>query len=143
MAFEDTMRKLREFDINDLDFDNVGTWPLPIKIFIWAALLGGVLAAGYYYHIEDLQLQLAQAALLSGAASAAASGGGSPIAPPPAAAAAPTAPRMRLPAQPRRRRRQIAPINPNDSSNAVLLGMSFLKRLELTQRGNTLTLRLP
>jgi type IV pilus assembly protein PilO len=54
------MRKLREFDINDLDFDNVGTWPLPIKIFIWAALLGGVLAAGYYYHIEDLQLQLAQ-----------------------------------------------------------------------------------
>ena len=60
MAFEDTMRKLREFDINDLDFDNVGTWPLPIKIFIWAALLGGVLAAGYYYHIEDLQLQLAQ-----------------------------------------------------------------------------------
>ena len=60
MAFEDTMRKLREFDINDLDFDNVGTWPLHIKIFIWAALLGGVLYAGYYYHIEDLQLQLAQ-----------------------------------------------------------------------------------
>lgn len=60
MAFEDTLRTLREFDINDLDFDNVGTWPLPIKIFIWVALLGGVLAAGYYYHIEDLQLQLAK-----------------------------------------------------------------------------------
>ena len=59
MAFEDTLRSLREFDINDLDFDNVGTWPLPIKLFIWLVLVAGVLAAGYYYHIEDLQLQLA------------------------------------------------------------------------------------
>lgn len=60
MAFEDTMRALREFDINDLDFDNVGTWPLPIKLFIWVALLAAVLVAGYYYHIEDLQKQLAK-----------------------------------------------------------------------------------
>jgi type IV pilus assembly protein PilO len=60
MAFEDTMRSLREFDINDLDFDNVGAWPVAIKLFIWAALLAAVLAAGYYYHIEDLQISLAK-----------------------------------------------------------------------------------
>jgi type IV pilus assembly protein PilO len=60
MAFEDTMRSLREFDINNLDFDNVGNWPLPIKLLIWAVLLVAVLAAGYYYHIQDLQLQLAK-----------------------------------------------------------------------------------
>ena len=59
MAFEDTMRSLREFDINSLDFDNVGSWPMPVKLFIWIALLLAVLAAGYYYHIEDLQIQLA------------------------------------------------------------------------------------
>ena len=58
MAFEDTMRSLREFDVNDLDFESVGSWPLPIKMFIWILVLGGVLAFGYYYHIEDLQLQL-------------------------------------------------------------------------------------
>ena len=58
MAFEDTMRSLREFDVNDLDFDSVGSWPLPIKMFIWVVVLGGVLAFGYYYHIEDLQIQL-------------------------------------------------------------------------------------
>ena len=58
MAFENTMRSLREFDINDLDFDTVGSWPLPIKMFIWIVVLGGVLAFGYYYHIEDLQIQL-------------------------------------------------------------------------------------
>lgn len=58
MAFEDTMRSLREFDVNDLDFDTVGSWPLPIRMFIWIVVLGGVLAFGYYYHIEDLQIQL-------------------------------------------------------------------------------------
>ena len=60
MAFEDTMRSLREFDINDLDFDNVGSWPVPVKLVIWSVLFIGVLAAGYYYHIKDLQTQLAK-----------------------------------------------------------------------------------
>ncbi len=60
MAFEDTMRSLREFNINELDFDNVGSWPLPVKLVIWAILFIGVLTAGYYYHVKDLQTQLAQ-----------------------------------------------------------------------------------
>ncbi|KAA1189738.1 type 4a pilus biogenesis protein PilO [Pseudohalioglobus sediminis] len=58
MAFEDTMRSLREFDINDLDFENVGSWPFPIKLLIWVVILVGTLAFGYYYHIEDLQVRL-------------------------------------------------------------------------------------
>lgn len=61
MAFEDTMRSLREFDVNDLDFDNVGSWPPAIKGLIWAGLVIVVLVAGYYYHIEDMQLELANA----------------------------------------------------------------------------------
>ena len=60
MAFEDTMRSLREFDINDLDFDNVGAWPAAIKWFIYLAIVVGVMVAGYYYHIEELQLNLAK-----------------------------------------------------------------------------------
>lgn len=36
-----------------------------------------------------------------------------------------------------------ASINPAMPGDQVLLGMSFLKQLELTQRGNTLTLRQP
>jgi type IV pilus assembly protein PilO len=60
VAFEDTMRSLREFDVNSLDFDNVGSWPVPVKLFIWSVLLIAVLAAGYYYHIEDMQIQLAK-----------------------------------------------------------------------------------
>ncbi len=58
MAVEDTMRSLREFNVNDLDFDNVGAWPTPVKVIIWVVLLVAVLVAGYYYHIEDLQKSL-------------------------------------------------------------------------------------
>ena len=39
MAFEDTMRSLREFDVNDLDFENVGSWPTAVKVVIWMLLL--------------------------------------------------------------------------------------------------------
>jgi len=60
MALEDTMRSLREFDLADLNLDNVGSWPLPIKIVVWAILLIAVLVGGYYYHIEDLQKKLAE-----------------------------------------------------------------------------------
>ena len=61
MALENTMRSLREFDLSDLDLDNVGSWPLAIKVIVWALLLILVLVGGYYYHIEDLQLKLAEA----------------------------------------------------------------------------------
>ena len=58
MALEDTMRSLREFNLADLNFENVGSWPAPIKVLVWVALLVAVLVAGYYYHIKDLQLGL-------------------------------------------------------------------------------------
>lgn len=59
MAMEDTLRSLREFDVNDLDFENIGSWPFPVKLFVWVAILVAVLGLGYKYHIEGLQLQLA------------------------------------------------------------------------------------
>lgn len=61
MAFEDTLRSVREFDFGNLDFDNVGSWPPAIKIFVRVLLLALILVAGYYYHVEDLQLTLAAA----------------------------------------------------------------------------------
>jgi type IV pilus assembly protein PilO len=61
MALEDTLRSLREFNLSDLDFDNVGSWPVAVKLLIWALLLIAVLTGGYYYHIKNLQQQLATA----------------------------------------------------------------------------------
>jgi len=60
MAMEDTLRSLREFDITDLDFDNIGNWPGPVKIILCLLILIGATVGGYYYHIEELQLQLAK-----------------------------------------------------------------------------------
>ena len=58
MALEDTMRSMREFELSDLDFENVGSWPAPVKVIIWVAALALVLVGGYYYHIKDMQLEL-------------------------------------------------------------------------------------
>lgn len=58
MAMQDFLQELKEFDVNDLDFEAVGVWPTPVKIIIWAVVFGAVLALGYVYDISDLRLQL-------------------------------------------------------------------------------------
>ncbi|QIB65845.1 type IV pilus inner membrane component PilO [Kineobactrum salinum] len=58
MALEDSLRAIREFDFNDVDFDNIGSWPSGIKIILCVLLLLVVTVGGYYYHIKDLQAQL-------------------------------------------------------------------------------------
>ncbi len=63
MAMEDVLKSIQEFDVNDLDLDNIGSWPVAVKIIVWSLALIGVLALGYFYHIQNLQiaLQTAQA----------------------------------------------------------------------------------
>jgi len=58
VALEDTLRSLREFDVNDINLDNIGTLPVAIKVVLGLLLFAAVLAGGYYYHIKDLQQQL-------------------------------------------------------------------------------------
>ncbi|MDP5052161.1 MAG: type 4a pilus biogenesis protein PilO [Congregibacter sp.] len=59
MALDDTLRSLREFDINDINLDNIGTLPVVVKVILCLLLFGLVLVGGYYYHVKDLQIQLA------------------------------------------------------------------------------------
>jgi len=61
VAAEDFLRSLKEFDINDLDPENVGSWPLGVKVVVWVGALVVVLALGYFYHIQNLQLSLESA----------------------------------------------------------------------------------
>lgn len=58
MALEDTLRSLREFDVNDISLDNAGALPIPIKVILSLILFALVIAGGYYYHIKNLQQQL-------------------------------------------------------------------------------------
>jgi len=63
MAFQDTIDELKEFDINDLDFENVGSWPMVVKAIIWTLAFTAVLVAGYFYIIADLRAQLVKTQL--------------------------------------------------------------------------------
>ena len=61
MALVDTLKSLNEFDLADLDFENIGSWPPAVKVVTAALLFLLVMAGGYYYHIEGLQTALANA----------------------------------------------------------------------------------
>ena len=62
MAAEDILKSLQEFDVNDLDVENIGSWPLAIKVVVWTVAFVAVLVLGYLYHVQNLQTSLQQAA---------------------------------------------------------------------------------
>lgn len=63
MSFADSLRtwqeSLQDFDINDLDLENIGSWPTPIKAITWILVFAIVVFGVYKYDIADLQKQLA------------------------------------------------------------------------------------
>lgn len=59
MAFQDVMRELRELDASELSFDNLGSWPLSVKVIAWVLVFLVVIGVGYFYNIADLRNELA------------------------------------------------------------------------------------
>ena len=59
MSFADSMEKLKEFDVNDLDFNNAGEWPLAAKVVTGIVLLAVVLGGVYYFLIQDMEVTYA------------------------------------------------------------------------------------
>ena len=61
MAMEDLLESIKSFDVDQLnDVNNIGSWPLPIKIIIWILVFAGALAMGYFLHVTNLQQELNQ-----------------------------------------------------------------------------------
>lgn len=60
MAFQDVIRDLRELDINELSLDNIGSWPLSVKVLAWVIVFIMVVAIGYAYNISALRQELAK-----------------------------------------------------------------------------------
>ena len=58
MALQDTIEQLRNFDIGDLDINNIGSWPAAIKGIVMLLLFVGVLGGGYYAYLTDKQTML-------------------------------------------------------------------------------------
>ena len=61
MAMQDTLEQLQNFDLNDLDFNNVGSWPTPVKAILMVLAFALVLGAGYYFYLTDKQTMLERA----------------------------------------------------------------------------------
>lgn len=58
MNLSESLESLRKIDLSDLDLNNLGSWPAPVKVITCLLLLIGVLALGYNFHLKDLQEQL-------------------------------------------------------------------------------------
>lgn len=53
MSLSDSLKSLNEFDINDLDVNNAGIWPAPIKGIVILLVIGLILGGGYWFFIKD------------------------------------------------------------------------------------------
>lgn len=47
------LQDLQNFNINDVDFNNMGSWPLPVKLIVLAVVFAGTLLGGYKYLVEE------------------------------------------------------------------------------------------
>jgi type IV pilus assembly protein PilO len=63
MALQDTLEQLQNIDFNDLDINNIGSWPSPIKLILMVLLFVAVAAGGYFYYLADKQEALERSEL--------------------------------------------------------------------------------
>ena len=62
MSLASSLESLRKIDINDLDLNNIGSWPAAVRVIVCVLLTAAVLALGYNFHLSDMQAQLEQQA---------------------------------------------------------------------------------
>jgi len=60
MALQDSFDQFKAIDFNNLDVNNVGSWPAMVKILVMMVLFVLVMGVGYYLHITDKQTELGQ-----------------------------------------------------------------------------------
>ncbi|SDX35639.1 type 4a pilus biogenesis protein PilO [Marinobacter mobilis] len=53
MSLADSLKSLNEFDINDLDINNAGIWPAPVKFIVVLLIFGLILGGGYWFFVKD------------------------------------------------------------------------------------------
>jgi type IV pilus assembly protein PilO len=58
MSFQDTLEQLKEFDVNNIDFEKIGVWPWPAKLFVCLMLVALIFLGTFYLKISDLNVEL-------------------------------------------------------------------------------------
>jgi type IV pilus assembly protein PilO len=59
MSIETSLEQIKNLDLNNIDFNRAGVWPLPGKVFVCLLLSALILFLTYYVWIGDLQDELA------------------------------------------------------------------------------------
>ena len=52
--------KINEFDVNDIDWENMGSWPLAGKAIFCTVIAVALLIGGYFMLLEPMQLKLSR-----------------------------------------------------------------------------------
>ena len=58
MALNDSLEQLKNFDINNIDFEKIGVWPPIAKLFVVLVLVVVIFSLTYYLKISDLKMAL-------------------------------------------------------------------------------------
>jgi type IV pilus assembly protein PilO len=58
MNLNESLEGLRKIDFNNLDLNNIGSWPAAVKVIAGVIMFIVVIALGYNFHLKDLQVQL-------------------------------------------------------------------------------------
>ncbi len=55
MSMADSLKKLNEMDLSDIDLDinKAGSWPIAVKVIVWLILAGIVFGGYYHFTIKD------------------------------------------------------------------------------------------
>tara|TARA_R110001592_G_scaffold86031_4_gene254074 strand:+ start:22967 stop:23632 length:666 start_codon:yes stop_codon:yes gene_type:complete len=58
VGFSEALESLKGFDPNDIDFNNAGSWPVPVKAIVNIVLFSALVFGGYWFFIKDQYTQL-------------------------------------------------------------------------------------
>ncbi|MGB3597608.1 MAG: type 4a pilus biogenesis protein PilO [Pseudomonas neustonica] len=58
MSLSQSIESLKKVDLNNLDFNNIGSWPGALKAIVCVLVFIVLLLLGYQFHLKDLQVSL-------------------------------------------------------------------------------------
>lgn len=58
MSFMDSLKSLKQVDFNELDVNNIGSWPAAVRALACIIIFIAVLALGYFFYLTDMQEEL-------------------------------------------------------------------------------------
>lgn len=53
MAARDLLDELKKLDFNELEFDNIGSWPMVAKLLVWIFIFALCIGGGWYLRIDQ------------------------------------------------------------------------------------------